>query len=184
MLDTNCKDDSLDGCSVPRVQDGFLHARCVCGLERRVPIDSVANQPGCSGCGASIGDGLIQGPDRVAIMRLMQKPRPPADDSDNVVYFARVGNLVKIGTTGDLWTRMANLGKPELLGVLPGGYAVEREHHQLFADDRVHGEVFHASPRLLAYIADHCTQPQPPDPRPRPTGDTDWKPPGWMHNQP
>lgn len=182
MLDTNCKDDSLDGCSVPRVQGGFLVARCACGMTRTVPTTTVTNSPTCEGCGATTGDGLMQGPDRVAIMRLLARPREQQSHEGYVVYFARVGNLVKIGTTGNVWHRMAQLGHPELLGVVPGAYTVEREHHRRFADDHVHGEVFHASDQLLAYIEEHCTLPEHPDPRPRPGGDPDWKPPGWMRN--
>lgn len=182
MLDTNCKDQSLDGRFVPQVQGGFLHARCVCGLERRVPTDTVTNGPACEQCGTTTGEGLMQGPDRPAIIKLLAHPKMPASDANNVVYFARAGNLIKIGTTGDLWTRMAGLGKPELLGVLPGGYAVETRHHRLFAAENVHGEVFEATPRLLAYIAEHCTIPAPPVRRPRAAGDPDWAPPGWMRD--
>lgn len=182
MLDKNCKDASLDGCSVPRVQDGFLVARCVCGATRTVPTTTVSSGEPCEGCGATTGDGLMQGPDRVALMQLLAQPRTKPDYGGYVVYFARVGNLVKIGTTGNVWHRMAQLGHPELLGVLPGAYDVERRHHQRFAQENVKGEVFEASPRLLAYVAEHCTMPEQPAPRPRPTGDPNWKPPGWMHN--
>lgn len=177
MLDNDCKDGALDGCSVPRVQDGFLVARCVCGATRTVPTTTVTNSPPCN-CGATTGDGLMQGPDRAAIVALMS--RPSASDQDNVVYFARVAGLVKIGTTNNVWRRHAQLGHPELLGVIPGGYAAEREHHRMFADEHVHGEVFRASPRLLAYVEEHGTQPEPPEPRP--AGDPDWQPPGWMRD--
>lgn len=115
-------------------------------------------------------------------MRLLWRPRPKKSDEGNVVYFARIGNLIKIGTTGDLWTRMGTLGQPELLGVIPGGYATETAHHRRFADEHVHGEVFEASPRLLSYIADQCTLPERPAPRMRPPGDPDWAPPGWMRD--
>lgn len=84
-----------------------------------------------------------------------------------VVYFARVAGLVKIGTTGNLWHRLAQLGKPELLGVIPGAFAEESRLHRMFAADRVHGEVFAASPRLLAYVAEHGTMPEPPAPKER-----------------
>ena len=98
-----------------------------------------------------------------------------------VVYFARVAGLVKIGTTGNLWHRLNQLGKPELLGVLPGSFAEEARLHRMFADDKVHGEVFAASPRLLAYIAEHGTMPEPQVAKKRP-GNPDWTPPSWMRS--
>lgn len=183
MLDTNCKDGALDGCSVPRMQDGFLFARCVCGHLRKVETTTVTGSPACEHCGATTADGLIHGPDRDALVAMMHRP-PKATDSDNVVYFARSGNLIKIGTTRALWTRMANLGHPELLGVIPGGYQVERQHHEMFTTDKVHGEVFRASDRLLAYIDQHCAHPDPPEPKPKAAGDPTWQTPGWMRISP
>lgn len=77
----------------------------------------------------------------------------------DVVYFAKRHHLVKIGTTGDLRKRAAELdrgvsslpgmvdGPVEVLAVMPGGRAVEQALHQTFAHLRYAGEwFFHESP--------------------------------------
>jgi hypothetical protein len=92
----------------------------------------------------------------------LRKLKIEIDDSNNVVYFARTAGLVKIGTTNQLWRRLGQLGHPELLGVIPGGYDAERTHHRMFADEHVQGEIFVASPRILAYVDEHCTLPDRP----------------------
>lgn len=156
--------------SAPTLHKGVLTAQCVCGNRRSVPVDTVTNGVPCDACGATTAEGFMQGPDRAAIARLLGFPPSPTD-IDNVVYFARVGNLIKIGTTSNLWQRMASLGHPQLLGVMPGGYKVERQHHRRFATEHVTGEIFEATDRLLAYIREHCTRPSPPtrpDPAPTP----------------
>lgn len=161
--------------ALPRVKDGQLTAHCVCGEIRQVPTDTVTNGATCESCGATTGDGLMQGPDRVAIIKLLGGLR--GADTNNVVYFARVGNLVKIGTTSNLWQRMSSLGNPELLGVLPGGYRAERQHHRHFAAEHVTGEIFEASDRLLAYIDENCTLPPRPlaEPKHNPSPWRPWK---------
>lgn len=148
--------------SGPTLIDGVLTARCTCGSPRRLPVAAVPDSDPCENCGATTADGLLHGPDNRSLQLLMMRDRPPSD-VDNVVYFARVGNLVKIGTTGNVWQRMAALGHPQLLGVIDGGYKVEKQHHRRFADEHVTGEIFQATDRLLSYIAKHCTRPIPPD---------------------
>jgi hypothetical protein len=41
----------------------------------------------------------------------------------------------------------------ELLRTEPGGLARERELHEIFAEDRVHGEWFKESDQLTAYLS-------------------------------
>lgn len=76
-----------------------------------------------------------------------------------IVYFLRAGDFVKIGkATGSPDDRVAQLktGCPfpiEVIATIPGGYEKERELHNRFADVRAHGEWFHATPRLMSFIA-------------------------------
>lgn len=81
-------------------------------------------------------------------------PRP------HVVYYVALAGLIKIGTTGDLKERLHALPPiAQLLGVERGGYDVERERHQQFADLRVRPlnggqtEWFRDVPSLRAHIA-------------------------------
>lgn len=75
-----------------------------------------------------------------------------------VVYYLRLGDQVKIGTTTNLPRRMASLyvdHDPEaLLATESGGRAVEAERHGQFAAERVYAnrELFRLSPRLAAHI--------------------------------
>ena len=81
----------------------------------------------------------------------------------DVVYFARRDGLVKIGTTGDVRSRMfnlANIGAPgmplgpvELLATMPGNRVVEKAMHEMFAGLRVHGEWFAEREPLIGFIA-------------------------------
>ncbi len=61
----------------------------------------------------------------------------PTDRTTDVVYFVASGDAVKIGTTGDLRTRLADMqsGNPvplRLLGCIPGGRAIEQKLHRRF----------------------------------------------------
>lgn len=76
------------------------------------------------------------------------------------VYFARAGrsSRVKIGTTSSVASRMNGLshpliGKLRVLGVVPGGYEVERRMHQRFAEYHVKGEWFTLSGELAEFVA-------------------------------
>ncbi len=73
------------------------------------------------------------------------------------VYFASSANRIKIGWSGQVATRLAQLqtGNPDpvrLLATMPGGRALERRLHERFADARLAGEWFAATPELMAYI--------------------------------
>jgi len=75
-----------------------------------------------------------------------------------VVYFIRQGDFVKIGTSRQLDKRLSTLrqewGDFEYLGSIPGGFKREQKLHRRFAQLRVLGEWFEASPELLAFIAE------------------------------
>lgn len=77
-----------------------------------------------------------------------------ADQPDGFVYFARRGEIVKIGTTRHLGRRLTELtnaaGMPfdEVVAV-PGSYTLESTYHQRFDGLRQLGEWFHATASIL-----------------------------------
>ncbi len=78
-------------------------------------------------------------------------------DMGSVVYFVAGGELIKIGTTIDLETRLKDLQNMSataiaFLSSMPGGYKEERELHVRFAHLRAHGEWFRRGDDLLAFI--------------------------------
>lgn len=70
----------------------------------------------------------------------------------HVVYFIRFGDRVKIGTSGDVKRRLEGLPYDEVIGTIPGDATVERLWHTVWADQRITGEWFHATPELLSAI--------------------------------
>lgn len=73
------------------------------------------------------------------------------------VYFAASGSRIKIGWSARVTARLAQLqtGNPDpvrLLATTPGGRALERRLHERFADARLAGEWFEATPELTTYI--------------------------------
>lgn len=77
----------------------------------------------------------------------LAKPSPKA-----VVYYARLGNLVKIGTTVNLRNRMSNINPEELLITESGSTEVERNRHRQFQDLHVHGEWFRYEGALIEHV--------------------------------
>ena len=69
-----------------------------------------------------------------------------------VVYYMRFGNLIKIGTTGQLYNRMRSLKPDELMAAEPGSYDLEAKRHREFARYRAEGEFFYPAPGLLRHI--------------------------------
>lgn len=75
-----------------------------------------------------------------------------------IVYFLRAGEFIKIGkATGDPLSRVSQLktGCPfpiEVVATMPGGYREEGDLHNRFQHIRAHGEWFHATLELCAYI--------------------------------
>jgi hypothetical protein len=69
------------------------------------------------------------------------------------VYYARVGNRVKIGYSLDVKRRMVNINPEELLAVEPGGPIKEAERHQQFASLWVHGEWFRFDGPLIEHVS-------------------------------
>ncbi len=72
------------------------------------------------------------------------------------VYFAKRGELIKIGVATDPEARMRELSA-KLIATLPGGRDLERELHARFIDYCVHGEWFLDVPPLRDFIANTRT---------------------------
>lgn len=104
---------------------------------------------------------------RLAARRAAENKRkfaeaPQVDDAtvellaepSSVVYFIRMGDLIKIGTTTNLRRRVMGLSltMKHVLATVRGGWVVERELHERFAHLREHGEWFRAEPELLRFI--------------------------------
>lgn len=75
-------------------------------------------------------------------------------ERDEVVYYLRIGESVKIGTTGDLAARLRSYPpQTVVLATEPGGRDVETRRITQFATDRIAGrEWFEPSPKLMAHI--------------------------------
>lgn len=71
----------------------------------------------------------------------------------SVVYYARLGNRVKIGYTTNLANRMQNIQPEELLATERGGEALESRRHAQFDRLRVSGEWFRYEQPLIDHIA-------------------------------
>jgi len=69
-----------------------------------------------------------------------------------VVYFLRLGSLVKIGFTTNLESRMKVVPHEELLATMPGTMKDERRLHRQFADLRQTGEWFRHEGDLPRFI--------------------------------
>lgn len=87
-----------------------------------------------------------------------------------VVYYVRIGDLIKIGTTVDLRTRMgAYPPGARLLAVEPGGEAVEQSRHRQFGHlHAARREWFKPGADLLEHIQGLATAGLPRAPMPRP----------------
>lgn len=114
-------------------------------------------------CAVYISDSMTDLIDRNAASRASIAPLHPSafgeQKTGEVVYYVRVGDHIKIGTTTNLPSRLAALyvdHDPDLvLATEPGGRAVENTRHHEFDAERVYAnrELFNPSPRLLAHIA-------------------------------
>lgn len=73
-----------------------------------------------------------------------------------MVYYAAINDLVKIGFSTDVRSRLASFRtlcrNPQLLAAEPGTMRGERFRHNQFAAYRVHGELFSRSDELMAHI--------------------------------
>lgn len=98
------------------------------------------------------------------------------------VYYLRAGNLVKIGHTTDLKSRLGRYPPDaELLGTEVGDESLEARRHEQFADLlSFRREWFRPGPELLAHVR---ALPAPtPEVPPAPLREAHAKDPNWAHN--
>lgn len=86
------------------------------------------------------------------IQRKPQAIRESVDAVGEVVYYMRIGNRVKIGTSTNLRRRLASLNPEELMAVERGGRTVEACRHRQFAGLRTNGEWFRLEGELAQHI--------------------------------
>jgi hypothetical protein len=99
-------------------------------------------------------------------LRTKQQQRLDAARAEGrmVVYYVRIGNNIKIGTTTSFKYRMISLMPDEILATEPGHEELERLRHKQFAHLRVPPgrERFRADPELMEHIRmlrDHFGEP-------------------------
>jgi len=81
-----------------------------------------------------------------------QKSPKEAGDRQTWIYYVRIGNLIKIGTSMALATRFRAIRPNEVLALVPGGEQRENELHWEFAHLRVNGEYFHPGAALQKHV--------------------------------
>lgn len=79
------------------------------------------------------------------------------NETDEVVYYVRFGDRVKIGTSKDLSKRLSHIPHDEVMATEPGGVYVERQRHKQFKHLRAEvgrgREWFTLTPELAEHIA-------------------------------
>lgn len=89
--------------------------------------------------------------DAAAAMLASIRPLDPPVGRAPFVYYARIDDTIKIGTSTQLAKRMYQL-KAELLAYEPGSYDLEAVRHREYALANSHTEYFHPSPELIGWI--------------------------------
>ncbi|GAA0719985.1 GIY-YIG nuclease family protein [Dactylosporangium roseum] len=113
------------------------------GREYKTTFDSEPNKP----------DWLVRLDSAPAVHPAELGPRK----HEPVVYFALVGDQVKIGTTTNLIERFMAINLPPgaVIHTIPGSYEVEKSYHRRFAAERTpRTEWFRLSSRLRSHIED------------------------------
>lgn len=81
--------------------------------------------------------------------------RKDAYAKQSVVYYVRIGDHIKIGTTTNVSARLSQLrcDRDNLLATEPGDRTLEQQRHREFAAERIgRRENFNPSPRLIKHI--------------------------------
>lgn len=73
---------------------------------------------------------------------------------DPVVYYMRMGGLVKIGTTASIVQRYETIQPQGVMAIEFGSYELEAERHRQFGHLHDHGEWFRLADDLGVHIAD------------------------------
>jgi hypothetical protein len=106
---------------------------------------------------------MTDGPGRIELGRILA-----GETHAPVVYFARIGDRVKIGTTTNLKRRIRSsyLDMSDVLVVVPGGKDVEAAYHKRFGSSRVadedgRQELFRIDHRLTFFLGLWRDSPRP-----------------------
>lgn len=94
---------------------------------------------------------LIRDPDPDEAQRWSEQLHRYAAQS--VVYYVRIGETIKIGTTTNMKARMGGLMVDEVLATEPGDRQLEAMRHKQFRHLRIRGERFRPEPDLLSHVA-------------------------------
>src|SRR5262249_45238273 len=102
---------------------------------------------------------------------MQRRRRQRRHRAEEVVYFVRAGDAIKIGVTRDVERRLRALATGsavplELLATLPGGRSLEKKLHERFRRFHVRGEWFRADEVLLRYIREQAAGGPAPKPDP------------------
>lgn len=71
---------------------------------------------------------------------------------DAIVYYVRLADLVKIGTTQRIDNRMSAISPQQIMGIELGSYLHEAKRHRDFKHLNTHGEWFRLEPDLIEHI--------------------------------
>ena len=85
-------------------------------------------------------------------MSLMADDAPSESTPTHVIYFIRFGTLVKVGITNSIVRRLTELPHDEVLGVIPGTHADEKDWHRRLREHRHSGEWFKLTPEVRQAI--------------------------------
>jgi hypothetical protein len=123
-------------------------------VARDVGITDLLPSP-CLACGSAVGVRYPSG--WICATCEWQVGRLPDGDSEpvrvDVVYYLRFDDRIKIGTSSNPRSRLAQLRFHELLAFERGGRALEQRRHAQFAGHRFAGsEWFHDHPALTDHI--------------------------------
>lgn len=136
--------DGLDFFHLPPHGSGLAKQACgKCPVRLDCLEDALSHE-----CEARLCFGLRGGmlaAERLALIR--------QGETRGLVYFGWGSGLVKIGTTRGSVDERARTHGIHILATEPGSFTRERQLHKQFAVDQAHGEWFHPSEALLAYIA-------------------------------
>lgn len=93
--------------------------------------------------------------DRAEFDRLCQERIAAASAVQEVVYYVRFGDRVKIGTTKDLKQRLVHIPHDEVMATEPGGIFVEQQRHKQFKHLRAKVGTNREWFQLTAELAEH-----------------------------
>lgn len=87
----------------------------------------------------------------VVVPWVRKHARPSTISKKCFVYFARKGDVIKIGSSIDPKDRLRKM-HVEILAVIPGNKQTELAFHELFAHSAIGNEWFNSTPELLELV--------------------------------